>query len=109
MKIVNSFMEWCVAHKYEWLGFAVGMVFVLAAAGLYRVSWELPESTPTLQTIPAAPKAATTVQPSPARAPTPAAPAPQRPQRAKPVLKKLDGPPEALRRLHNQQNTTNAP
>jgi len=64
MKIANAVMEWCVAHKYEWLGFAVGMVFVLAAAGLYRLSWELPESTPALQTTPAIPKSATTVTPS---------------------------------------------
>lgn len=109
MKIVNTVMEWCVTHKYEWLGFAVGMVFVLAVAGLYRVSWELPESTPELRTTPATPQPATTVTPSPVRAPQPGTPVPQRPQRARPVLKKLDGPPEALRQLHNQQSRKDVP
>ena len=89
-KIIDAAKKWFAANKLGPLGFAVGMAFVLAVAGIYRISWELPESIPT-------------------PAPQNPAPVPQRPTPAKPVLKRLDGPPEPLRRLHEQQNKTTTP
>ena len=101
-KIMDAVRQWCTANKLGLLGFAIGMVCVLAVAGLYRISWEFPETSPDLNTSIPAPKASVT--PTPAPASQTRTPVPQKATRAKPVLQRLDGPPEPLRNLHEQQN-----
>lgn len=104
-RILEYSKKWFATNKYGLLGFAVGLVVMLAAAGIYRISWEFQDAAPTSPPI----QTKTTVTPTPAAAPKPGTPVPQRPTRAKPVLQKLDGPPDALRRLHEQQNQTSTP
>ncbi len=110
-RIVESIKSWFAANKYGLAGFAVGMIVVLAVAGLYRISWEFQDSTPPIPTVNTQTDTKTNAAPAPTTAPKPGATAPQRPTRARPVLQKLDGPPDALRRLHEQQNqgATTAP
>ena len=110
-KIVESIKKWFATNKYGLVGFAVGIAVVLAAAGVYRISWEFPEAPPVQSPPTVSPQTKTTVTPTPAATPKPGAPIPQRPAKAKPVLKKLNGPPDMLRRLQEQQNqqSTNTP
>ena len=103
-KMMDDMKQWFNANRTALLGFAIGMIFVLAAAGIYRISWEFPESKSTVGT------------PSPSKAkvrPAPSVQSPKRvPQRAtptKPVLKKLDGLPEPFRRIREQQQKPKTP
>jgi len=101
--ILNALKQSLRDNKYEWLGFAVGMVAVLVAAGVYRISWEIKSDVvtvpPSARTPVARPAATTQTKPK-----TPlqrAAPAPKavsypptkEPAKKTPILERLDGPP----------------
>lgn len=103
-KITDAIKQWFIINKIGLLGFAIGVSCVLAAAGIYRISWELPET----GAIPTLPKASVAPTIKPAQTSQPQRQQPQKAVRPKPVLKRLDGPPEPLRRLHEQQNKAGA-
>ena len=110
-RVMETMKKWLTANKYELWGFAAGMAVVVAAAGVYRISWEFSEKAPAVVNAPTTPQPASAVSriPTPQRAPGKEVPPPQQPTRARPVLKKLDGPPEALRRLREQQSKPATP